>query len=434
MKQYNYGIALFFAGLLMLGSSQLYAAQPKFNIVPVAGTVTTILLPNNFTETISYQVTNQTAITRTLTMVPIQGVTQTTTGAGVCPSPFTLASQQSCTLTLVVNGSQVSTSGINGGPVICKTNGANDPSPDPLLCSQPSIQNALGISVTSPGQHAYIANQTANTLSICQVNPATGILTNCNIGVTGLGAPEGVGFNPAGTFFYIANLGNSTVTVCQVNNATGALSNCVDSGGTGFNAPDAVAFNPSGTIFYTSNGGGGGTVSACLVNASTGLLSSCVNNSSITFSLPGDMTINSAGTLAYVVNRTASTTSICNVSGQVVNSCNDLSGSLIDAPEGITLSPSGLYAYIANAGNNEVVVCNVLQNSLGLLDSCAVTNGAFRGTGNVAFNTTGITAYVPNQLLNQVFMCQTDLVTGLLSSCSDSHGTGFGGPSGVVLH
>lgn len=432
MKRQNNGILLFIAGMLMLCSSMLHAAQPKFSIVPVAGAVTSILLPSNFTETISYQVTNQTATTRTLTMVPIQGVSQTT-GAGVCPNPFTLASQQSCTLTLVVNGSEVSSTGINGGPVICKTKSASDSSPDPFLCSQPNPQNTLAISVTTPGQHAYVANQTGNSVSFCQVNPATGILTNCAITATGLGAPEGVGFNSAGTFFYIANLGSSSVTVCQVNSSTGALSNCVDSGGTGFSSPDGVAFSPDGSIFYTSNGGGGGSVSACLVNATTGLLSSCVNNTSLTFTVPGDMTINSAGTLAYVVDRPSSTTSVCNVAGQVVNSCNDLSGSLFNAPEGITLSPLGLYAYIANAGNNEIVVCNVLQDSSGLLDSCSVTNGQFRGTGNIGFNITGTVAYVPNQLLNTVFMCQADPVSGALSSCSDSLGVGFVGPSGVVL-
>jgi DNA-binding beta-propeller fold protein YncE len=433
MKRQNNGISLFMAGLLMLSSSLLHAAQPKFSIVPLAGTVTSLLLPSNFTETVSYQATNQTAITRTLAMTPIQGVSQTTIGAGVCSNPFTLASQQSCTLTLVIDGNEVSTSGINGGPVICKIKESGNSSPDPFLCSQPSLQNTLAISVTTPGQHVYVANQTNNSISFCQVNPATGRLTHCAITVTGLGAPEGVGFNPAGTFFYIANLGNSSITVCQVNSATGALSGCTDSGGTGFSSPDAVAFSPDGSVFYTSNAGGGGSVSACLVNATTGLLSACVNNLSVTFSTPGDMAINSTGTLAYVVNRAASTTSVCNVSGQVVHSCNDLSGSFINGPEGITLSPLGLKAYIANAGNNKVIVCDVMQDSFGLLDNCSITNGAFRGTGNLGINNTGSIAYVPNQLTDNVFMCQIDRVTGELSNCSDSLGTGFVGPSGVVV-
>jgi 6-phosphogluconolactonase (cycloisomerase 2 family) len=435
MKRQNNGIALCIAGMLMFNSSVLHAATPKFSIVPVAGTVTTLLLPSNFSEVVRYTVTNETAITRTLMMTPMAGVTQTT-GPGLtsnsCSSPFTLASYQSCILTLVINGSQVTPSGIHGGPVICKANGS---SPDPFLCSAPSTQNLLSVSTTSAGQHAYIANQIGNSISYCQVNPATGLLTNCTVTATGQSGTEGIGFNPAGTFFYSANpLGNS-VSVCQVNSATGALSNCVDSGGTGFNLPDAVAFSPDGSIFYTSNFGGGiGSVSACLVNPTTGLLSSCVTNSSVTFSTAANMTLNSAGTLAYVVNRVPSTTSVCNVSGQVVSSCNNASGSNFNGPEGITLNASGLKAYIANAGGANITVCDVLQNSLGLLANCSVTNGEFRGTGNIGFNSTGSIAYVPNQLTNKVFMCQVDRITGALSACVDSQGTGFSGPAGVVLH
>lgn len=426
-RQITYSIA----GMLMLSCFMLHAAQPKFSIVPVAGAVTSLLLPRNFSETVSYQVTNQTTVTRTLAMVPTLGVSQTTTGAGVCTNPFTLAPQQSCTLTLVINGSQVASAGIHAGPVVCKSNGTGT---DPFLCSQPSPASTLAVSVTSAGQHAYIANQVGNSISLCQVNPATGLFTNCSIATAMPGGPEGIGFNPGGTFFYSANPLNNSVTVCQVNATTGALSGCTDSGGTGFNLPDAVAFSPDGGIFYTSNFGGGGSVSACLVNSATGLLSACVNNTSLTFATPGNMTINTAGTLAYVVNRATSKTSICNVSGQVVNSCNDTSGSSFNGPEGITLTSTGLKAYIANAGSNNVTVCDVLQDSFGLLANCSVTGGEFRGTGNVGLNDIATMAYVPNQTTSKVFKCQVTRVTGELSECIDSLGTGFSGPAGVVLH
>ncbi len=432
MKQQKNSRLVFVTGMLLLGSTVLHAAQAKFSIVPTSGSITSLLLPSNFTETVSYQVTNQTKITRTLTMVPITGVTQITTGAGVCASPFTLSSQQSCTLTLSINGSQIPSTGIMGGPIVCKTNSSSDPSPDSFLCSQPDIGNTLAVSVTTSGQHAYVANQLNNTVSFCNVNPATGFLTQCAVTATGLIGVEGIGFNPAGTFFYGANIIGNTITVCQVNSATGALIGCVDSGGTGFGQPDGVGFSPNGSIFYTSNVLN--SVSACLVNPTTGLLSSCVNNASPTFSAPSDMAVNSAGTFAYVTNRAASTVSVCNVSGQTVNSCNDLSGSNFNAPEGITLSPDNLHAYIANAGSKNVTVCNILQDGTGLLANCSITNGAFVGTGNLGFNTLGTFAYVPNQLLSAVFVCNAALADGTLSSCVPSLGAGFSGPAGVVLH
>lgn len=435
MKRLKNVILLFITGMLMLGSSMLCAAEAKFSIIPVAGSITSIVLPSNFTETVQYQVTNQTKLTRTLTIVPIPGVSQTISGPGGCTNPFTLAPNQSCILTLVINGSQVPSSGINGGPVVCKTKGPNDPSPDPFLCSKPGTSNALAISVTTPGQHAYIANQLGNSVSFCQANPVTGFLSQCAITATGLNGVEGIGFNPAGTLFYSANPLSNTISVCQVNQQTGALSGCVDAGGSGFNLPNAVAFSPDGTVFYTANLGGGlGSVSACLVNPTTGFLSACVNNTSPTFGAPADMAINAAGTLAYVANRSNSTISVCNVSGQVVNSCNPFSGSQFNAPEGVTLSQSGLHAYIANAGDNKVIVCDVLQDATGLLVNCSATDGPFRGTGNVGLNNQGLLAYVPNELINEVFVCDVTLINGQLSSCKRSHGAGFIGPAGIVLN
>jgi DNA-binding beta-propeller fold protein YncE len=427
-------LSLLLASTLVFGSSVLQAGQAKFSIIPTADSIVALLLPNNFTETVSYQVTNQTKTTRTLTMTPLTGVSQVTSAAGTCQKPFTLAPQQSCTLTLSINGSLIPASGIQGGPVICKTNSPTDPSPDPFLCSQPDIGNTLAVSVTTPGQRAYVANQFASSVSFCQVNPATGFLSQCAVTATGLSGLEGIGFNPAGNYFYSANPGNNTISLCQANKQTGALSSCVNSGGTGFNLPNAIAFSPDGTVLYTANLGGAQSVSACLVNAGTGMLSSCIINTSPTFGAPADMTVNSTGTLAYIANRSKSTISVCKVSGQALTACDSSSGTLINAPEGVTLSPLDKRIYIANAGDKKIIVCDIRQDSTGFLDNCSATDGPFVGTGNVGLNQIGTTAYVPNQLLQQVFACDVNTLDGKLSSCKPSRGTGFVGPAGVVIH
>lgn len=429
----NQGIKIILSALLLVNSVTIHAATPKFSIIPSADSINAIYLPNNFTETVNYQITNNTTITRTLTMVPIPGISQTLTG-DVCANPFTLAPKQSCTLSLIIHGNQVPTSGIMGGPVICKTKAPNDNSPDLFLCSQPSPANELAISIsTSPGQHAYVANQLGDSLSYCQVNPVTGLFSQCAITATGLSGIEGVGFNPAGTLFYSANLHSSTITMCTLDQATGALTNCVDAGGTGFDSPDAVAFSPDGSIFYTSNVGG--SVTACLVD-NAGQLSACINNSSLNFFGASDMALNAGGTIAYVSNRYDSTVSVCQVSGQLLSACNNASGSLFDAPEGITLDPLGTHAYIANAGNGKVILCDIRQDGTGLLTNCAATGGQFAGTGNVAFNDLGSFAYVPNQnpLINEVFRCQVSARDASLSNCLSTKGTGFDGPSGIVIH
>jgi hypothetical protein len=71
-------------------------------------------------------------------MKNIQGITQITT-SGLCTDPFPLGSQQSCTLSLNVNGSALA-GNVVGGPVVCQQ-GSN------LQCYQPSAQDSLNITV-----------------------------------------------------------------------------------------------------------------------------------------------------------------------------------------------------------------------------------------------------------------------------------------------
>lgn len=426
-------MSILIAVILMFQIPLAQTATAKFNIVPVNNSHTSILLPSNFTETVEYLVTNQTRIARTLTMHNITGVNQTTTGSDVCPNPFTLSPGQSCILTLVVDGSQIPATGIKGGPVICKTQSGSNTNPDPFLCSQPENENILNVSPTTKGEFAYIANQFGDSVSICQANPASGFLTNCRIAATGFGNPEAIGITPNGSFFYVANLTTNSITVCARNTSTGALSNCVDSGGVGFTEPDGIAFNADGSILYASNiNGASGCVSACDINPNTGALSNCNNNSRPEFAVLSDMALNPEGTIAYVPSRDSSKVSVCTVNGQVVDSCTNASGSNISGPEGVTISPAGRHAYIANAASANITLCDI-NSDTGLLENCTITNGEFRGTGNIGINNTGSFAYVPNQDLNKVFLCKVNNVIGGLFECLPSLAKGLTGPAGIVL-
>ncbi len=70
-------------------------------------------------------------------MSSIVGIDQITSGTGNCSNPFTLRSKQSCTLTLQVNGSDL-TSNVSGGPVVCNQGNR-------LQCYQPSAAESLNI-------------------------------------------------------------------------------------------------------------------------------------------------------------------------------------------------------------------------------------------------------------------------------------------------
>lgn len=205
----------FIGVLFLLLPFSLHAeTQPKFTVEPL--TPTTFVLPVNLTATIVYRVTNVTQITRTLTMGPISGVTQITSGTGVCSNPFTLAHGQSCLLTLQVNGGQMQHT-ITYGPVICKTNGPTDNTPDPFLCSQPSALNSLHIVV---GVAMYSVGGTISDLT------AAGLILQNN-GSNNLSVAAGsVAFLfppiiPYGGSYNITVLAQPTGQTCLVSNGSG---------------------------------------------------------------------------------------------------------------------------------------------------------------------------------------------------------------------
>lgn len=128
-----------FIGLIFLFAASLsHAGIPVWTFTPLTATTTSVA-PND-TATIQYRVTNQSRKTHTLALQPIAGISQTTT-TGNCPNPFTLGYQQSCTLTLVVDGQQLQDN-LVGGPIVCQQGST-------LQCYQPSVADRLDITLTS---------------------------------------------------------------------------------------------------------------------------------------------------------------------------------------------------------------------------------------------------------------------------------------------
>lgn len=122
------------AGATIFSMSTTSWAIPVWSIVP--STPTTISVPTNSIASVSYKVTNN-SVTHTLRMIPIKGISQTTTGAGVCSNPFTLSKGASCILSLQINGSELATN-VNSGPVLCQQR--VDGQPDLQQCYQPASQ------------------------------------------------------------------------------------------------------------------------------------------------------------------------------------------------------------------------------------------------------------------------------------------------------
>ena len=139
MTRKNLGMISFLLSLSLFSlGSQLHAGSPVWTFSPL--TATTISVSTTDTATVQYQVTNQSRKTHVLEMRGITGISQNTT-FGHCANPFTLGYQQSCTLTLTVDGSSLQGS-VAGGPVVCQQGNA-------LQCYQPSRSDALNITLTT---------------------------------------------------------------------------------------------------------------------------------------------------------------------------------------------------------------------------------------------------------------------------------------------
>ncbi|ASQ45132.1 hypothetical protein [Legionella clemsonensis] len=163
--------------LLLLSTISLSMAtpMPKFTLLP--RTATSLNLRPFDTGVVTYRVSNNTRVTRTLTTVPVTGITQITTGTGICPRPFTLATGQSCLLSLSISGAQLTASGIHGGPVVCKTIGRGDNNPSKFLCSQPASPHVLHINAVDS---VVLIRVSPRNLSFPVGSSGTVTITNVN--------------------------------------------------------------------------------------------------------------------------------------------------------------------------------------------------------------------------------------------------------------
>lgn len=149
-----------------------YAGSPVWTFTPL--TATTLSVPSNDTATVQYTITNQSSKLHTLSMQSIQGITQITTGLGICGNPFILAAKASCTLSLQVDSSQLTTP-INDGPIVCEQGST-------LQCYRPASNDILHITQASAITDATIT-VTGSPLTLTTNGP-TGTLTINNTSLT----------------------------------------------------------------------------------------------------------------------------------------------------------------------------------------------------------------------------------------------------------
>ncbi|EHL28969.1 WD40/YVTN/BNR-like repeat-containing protein [Legionella drancourtii] len=236
-------IIRFFTVFLM--PALVFAGTPLFTITPL--TPTTIQVPLVSAFTIQYVVQNQSAKPHTLIMKPINGITQVTS-AGNCPNPVVLGAKQSCTLTLIVNGAQIS-GAINEGPQICQQ-GPNG-KPNPQLCYQPSQANALHVS-TMPITQIFYSGAQNGTVYYSFNNGATWIA----ITPPGNGSPIDSIFATTNNLY--AGAANGFIYYTANNGMTWSATSSPDSSSVNsvFSMTNTLyAGTTNGFVYYSTNNG-----------------------------------------------------------------------------------------------------------------------------------------------------------------------------------
>jgi 6-phosphogluconolactonase (cycloisomerase 2 family) len=305
---------------------------------------------------------------------------------------------------------------------------ANDPDPTHHLfvCRQggascAGTQYPLNVTMSSAlVQRAYIANQTANSVTVCDINSSTGSPANCaeKFDVS-ISAPYDVILNSTNTFAYIANTPSDMISICSVN-SNGSIGTCstfadvsLDLNFTG------LRINNTGTLLYSTNYNANKVV-ACPIN-SNGTLNLCFDVGPVISFPTGRIAFNAAGTRAYVANYVDNTISICTVNvGGTFSSCSTFSDPAIGGPMAVDTDTASTHLYIScNTSPSSVVTCNI--NNDGSLSACTTSTGSdtFSFTGDVTNlfmkNTLSI-AYVPNDELHNISYC--GLSNGQLTTCS----------------
>jgi 6-phosphogluconolactonase (cycloisomerase 2 family) len=130
---------------------------------------------------------------------------------------------------------------------------------------------AVAIAIDPAGTFAYVANETAATISAFSISSATGTLTPVSGSPFSTGSsPESLVVNPAGSFVYAANVtSKNEITNYAITPSTGALTLGTPVGAGTF--PLSVVVDPLGQFIYAANDDSA-DVSVYTVDTTTGTL------------------------------------------------------------------------------------------------------------------------------------------------------------------
>ena len=255
-----------------------------------------------------------------------------------------------------------------------------------------SEMNPSSITISPPGNFAYVTHSLSNKISAYRIDIATGALTE----VAGSPLPAGVSptslaVNPSGTFAYVGNSISKNISAYRVNANTGAIHPVAGSPFIVGMAPKFISFNPAGTLVYVVNSDSfgansiNGNITVYRINTTTGVLTEIAGSPFPAGGDPRYIAINPAGTFAYVVNYDSH-----NISAYRINATTGALAEVADSPfevvgwpVSITVNSLGTLVYVVNYADKNVAGNNIYDDYANVTTfSINPTTGSLAFTGN----------------------------------------------------
>src|SRR6266403_688149 len=286
------------------------------------------------------------------------------------------------------------------------------------------------VSCSQAGRYAYVANQTAGTISAFSINSTNGFLTPIAAFASTGTAPVALAVDPNGAFLYVANNASDTVGIFAINDTTGALTVTDFSILTGA-SPAALCVDPTGHFLYVANLGSN-TISAFAVQNGIG---TPVGSPVAVGNQPSALQTDPGGNFLYVTNFVDGTVTVLAIDGATGVLSGGVPGSPFRAgtgPVSIAVDPAGNFVYAAELTSSNDVATYAIAASSGAL-TLSSTAGARSLPVAVAVDPSGQFVYVANQNSGNVSVVTVDAHPGALAEVTGSPFSAGSGARSIAI-
>lgn len=294
----------------------------------------------------------------------------------------------------------------------------------------------VALAVDPNGTYLYVVDNASNAVSVYAIDTTldtttSGSLTPAGEIVSTGNSPLALTIDPTGSYLYVANVNDDTVSAYAI--SSGSLTPIAGSPFAVGREPSALKTDPSGTHLYVTNFTDG-SVSAYTIDPATGALSDVSGSPYVAGAGTLGIAIEPTGLFAYAVNETAASISGYSITAST-GQLTPVAGSPLatgSSPEAIAVDPSGKYVYAANVTSNNSIASYAIAAGSGALTLISSV-GAGTLPVSLAVDPSGGFVYVANSQSDNVSVYAVDAATGALTAVAGSPFVAGAGARAIVV-